>query len=60
MPIFYLDQTTKALKISPTFWIYPAISLPLTGLTLAYWRLSLRQKRLAQKKAASKVNMDVA
>jgi hypothetical protein len=45
MPFFELETGKKSLSISPDFWIYLAVSMPLTMATIAYWRYSLAQKR---------------
>jgi hypothetical protein len=45
MPLFYLEDDDHKLAVSPSFWIYIGISLPLTATILAYWRVSLYLKR---------------
>jgi hypothetical protein len=45
MPLFYLEDGDHKLAVSPSFWIYVGISLPLTATILAYWRFSLYLKR---------------
>lgn len=48
MPLFYLDESSR-LVVSPSLWIYIAVAIPLTVVTLAYWRVSLMQKRRERK-----------
>lgn len=44
-PFFELEGKAKSLIVSPDFWVYIAISAPLTIVTLGYWRWSLARKR---------------
>lgn len=44
MPMFYLDDS-KSLSMSPSLWIYAAVVIPLTGITMGYWWWSLSRKR---------------
>ena len=50
MPLFYLDGA-KRLSVSPSFWIYVVIAVPLTCLTVGLWRLMLELKRRKRKEA---------
>jgi hypothetical protein len=43
-PFFYLHDD-RSLAVSPSFWIFVAVSIPLTLLTVLYWRWSLLRKR---------------
>jgi hypothetical protein len=38
MNLFKFDDITKAFVISNEFWIYVAATIPLTVLTLGYWK----------------------
>ncbi|KAM0712549.1 hypothetical protein Q7P37_011646 [Cladosporium fusiforme] len=44
-PFFDLKDENKSLMVSPDFWIYAAVSAPLTIATITYWRWSLARKR---------------
>jgi hypothetical protein len=45
MPLFYLEDDDRKLAVSPSFWIYIGISLPLTATIVAYWRVLFYLKR---------------
>jgi hypothetical protein len=45
MPFFFLKEADKTLALSPSFWIYVAVTVPLTAVLLAYWRFMLHLKR---------------
>lgn len=45
MPLFYLDDDTHALLYSADLWIYFAISIPLTALSVGYWRYVVSRRR---------------
>ena len=53
MPFFKIEEISDQLFVSPQIWIYLAISLPLTGVTIAYWQLSVRRKRLERRRKLS-------
>jgi len=48
-PAFYADQS---IKLGANLWVYCAVALPLTILTLGTWRIWLqgRRKRLAKER----------
>jgi hypothetical protein len=49
-PFFYLHGEDQVLAISPSFWVFVAIAVPLTSLTVLYWRWSLWRKRRERRK----------
>jgi hypothetical protein len=54
MNLFQFDDTTTAFRISNQFWIYLAATIPLTVLTIGYWRYRtwLKKKKRQQEQAA--------
>lgn len=44
MPLFYLDKNERLLA-SPSIWIYFAIAVPLTVISIVAWRVLLVAKR---------------
>jgi cell division protein FtsL len=42
-PFFQL-YNLEQLAVSPQLWIYALISIPLTAVTLIYWRWQLRKR----------------
>lgn len=41
LPFFHLEEMSEILEVSPQFWIYIAASVPLTILTISYWRFAM-------------------
>jgi len=54
MELFSFNDSTTAFQISNQFWIYIAATIPLTILTLGYWkyRTWLKDKKKQQEQAA--------
>jgi hypothetical protein len=59
MPFFHLDPKEKSFSVSPDFWIYIAVAMPLTVVTVAYWRWSLAQKRRQRQLAGVTVHVSI-
>lgn len=45
LPFFYLQDESGTLEVSPQFWKYFAISVPLATMTLGYWKISMWRKK---------------
>ncbi|OCK78099.1 hypothetical protein K432DRAFT_406761 [Lepidopterella palustris CBS 459.81] len=50
---FFQMNSSHNLVVSPQFWIYFAISVPMTLATIAYWRWMKWRKDVAREKAAA-------
>jgi hypothetical protein len=59
MNLFKFNDNTTAFDISNQFWIYLAATIPLTILTLGYWRYKTLQQRKQkqQREAAGKTDI---
>lgn len=45
MDVFNFHPQTKTLQISPQFWIYIVITVPLTALTGGFWWHGVRKNK---------------
>lgn len=63
MPLFEWDAVDKGTVVSKRFWIYWAVTVPLTFLTLVVWVLwtsrQARVQRVSEKKAREELRIDI-
>jgi hypothetical protein len=58
-PFFTAQEATGHLVVSHDLWKYFVVALPLTVLTLFFWRLEVYRMRRHRDKAAAKIASSV-
>lgn len=56
MPFFDWNAATNSLLVSDMFWVYWAITVPLTLTTLAFWLLWTHRQTLIHREQDRKAN----
>lgn len=53
MPFFHIDENSSRLRMSSDIWIYVTLAVPLTGVTVLYWRWRVRNIRVLHDRSKS-------